>query len=56
MVQIGKWEEEHERRFLINGCHYMNIINHQWAAFNTQKEQEKLERVSNKLITDGILF
>lgn len=44
MVQIGKWEEEHERSFLINGCHYLNIINNQWAAFNTQKEQEKLER------------
>lgn len=43
-VQIGKWEEEHERKFLINGCHYMNIINNQWAAFNAQKEQEKLER------------
>lgn len=27
----------------------MNIINNQWAAFNAQKEQEKLERVSNKL-------
>ena len=48
MVQIGKWEEEHERSFLINGCHYLNIINNQWAAFNTQKEQEKLERVSHK--------
>lgn len=47
-VQIGKWEEEHERSFLINGCHYMNIINNQWAAFNAQKEQEKVERVSNK--------
>jgi len=43
-VQIGKWEEEHERSFLINGCHYMNIINNQWAAFNAQKEQEKVER------------
>ena len=51
MVQIGKWEEEHERSFLINGCHYLNIINNQWAAFNTQKEQEKVERVSHKHVT-----
>lgn len=47
-MEVGKWEEEHERRFLINGCHYMDIITNQWAAFNAQKEQEKLERVRNK--------
>lgn len=43
-VDVGKWEEENERRFLINGCHYMDIITNQWAAFNAQKEQEILER------------
>lgn len=43
-TDVGKWEEEHERLFLINGCHYMDIITNQWAAFNAQKEQEKLER------------
>lgn len=43
-TEVGKWEEEHERTFLINGCHYMDIITNQWAAFNAQKEQEKLER------------
>lgn len=26
----------------------MDIINRQWAAYNAQKEQEKLERVKNK--------
>lgn len=44
------WEEENERRFLINGCHYMDIINRQWAAYNAQKEQEKLERVKKKKV------
>lgn len=48
IAQIGKWEEENERRFLINGCHYMDIINHQWAAFNAHKEQEKLDRHKQK--------
>ncbi|KAK2572269.1 Protein regulator of cytokinesis 1 [Acropora cervicornis] len=43
-TEVGKWEEEHERTFLINGCHYMDIITNQWAAFNAQKEHEKLER------------
>ena len=43
-MDVGKWEEENERRFLINGCHYMDIITNQWAAFNAQKEQEILER------------
>ena len=48
-MDVGKWEEENERRFLINGCHYMDIITNQWAAFNAQKEQEILERVRNYL-------
>ena len=34
----------------------MNIINNQWAAFNAQKEQEKLERVSNKLQIEHVLL
>ena len=56
-MQIGKWEEEHGQRFLINGCHYMSVINHQWEAFrNAQKEQEKLDWVSNELLNDSILF
>ena len=49
-MEVGKWEEENERRFLINGCHYMDIITNQWAAFNAQKEQEILERVRNYFI------
>ena len=47
---MDKWEEQHERPFLINGCNYNDIITNQWAAFTAQKEQEKLERVSNKLL------
>lgn len=30
----------------------MEIINRQWAAYNAQKEQEKLERVKKKVETD----
>lgn len=48
VTQIKMWEEENERRFLINGCHYMDIINRQWAVYNAQKEQEKLERQKQK--------
>ena len=53
-MDVGKWEEENERRFLINGCHYMDIITNQWAAFNAQKEQEILERVRNYFISTRI--
>lgn len=53
-MEVGKWEEENERRFLINGCHYMDIITNQWAAFNAQKEQEILERVRNYFIITRI--
>ena len=53
-MDVGKWEEENERRFLINGCHYMDIITNQWAAFNAQKEQEILERVRNSFIITRI--
>lgn len=53
-MDVGKWEEENERRFLINGCHYMDIITNQWAAFNAQKEQEILERVRNYFIITRI--
>lgn len=53
-MDVGKWEEENERRFLINGCHYMDIITNQWAAFNAQKEQEILERVRNCFIITRI--
>lgn len=28
----------------------MDIINRQWAAYNAQKEQEKLERVKKKKV------
>ena len=49
LQEIEKWEEEQKEKFVINGYHYKDTIDSQWAAFNAQKEQEKLERVRKTL-------
>lgn len=45
-TQIDTWEQEHQREFQVNGQKFLEYVQQQWDGHHTEKEKEKLERVS----------
>lgn len=48
-TQIDTWEQEHEKEFQVNGQKFLEYVQQQWDQHHTEKEKEKLERVSERL-------
>ena len=40
------WEDDHERLFMVHDGRYLDTIEHQWKDKESNKNQEKLKRVS----------
>lgn len=45
-TQIDTWEQEHGKEFQVHGQKFLEYVQQQWDQHHTEKEKEKLERVS----------
>lgn len=46
-AQIDMWEQEHGTEFQVNGQQFLEYVQQQWDQHHSEKEKEKLERVSD---------
>lgn len=49
-VQIDAWEQEQDKEFLVNGQKFLEYVQEQWDYHHTEKEKEKMERVSESFV------